>query len=94
MSSKLFSYLVSISCCGPVNQPTPTFPNINLTKTMINSLVVWKMTEKGCNNLYFRSFTFNMTYNDVNFQREVAATMYKKVEYEEEIDDLVETSLW
>ena len=34
MSSKPLSYLVSISCCGAVNQSIPTVPNINLTKTM------------------------------------------------------------
>ena len=30
----------------------------------------------------------------VEFRRRVVAAMYKKVEYEEEIDDLIETNLW
>ena len=31
---------------------------------------------------------------NIKFQRKVVAAMYKKAEYEEEIDDLVETNLW
>ena len=40
------SYLISVSHPGPVNPSTPTFPNINLTKTMRNLLVAGKITEK------------------------------------------------
>ena len=56
---KLNSYLASIFRRGPVNPSTPSFPNINLTKTMTNLLIVWKMTEKGYNNLYLLTKVFH-----------------------------------
>ena len=34
-----------------VNTSTTVFPYINLAKTMTNLLAVWKITEKGWNNL-------------------------------------------
>ena len=49
---------MSISCRGLVNQSTHTFfPNINLTKTMTNLLVVSKITEK-----WLHSFMFPLLY--------------------------------
>ena len=33
---KTFSYLTSLSCRGPVNMSTTTFPNISLTKIVGN----------------------------------------------------------
>ena len=44
---------MSISRRGPVTLSTLTFPNINLTKTIPDSL------ETGCNNVCFPSYTFN-----------------------------------
>ena len=43
---------MSISRHAPVNPSTPTFLNINLTKTRKNLLIVWKITEKVCNILH------------------------------------------
>ena len=40
------SYLMSIFHRGPVNLSTLTFPNINLTKRIINLFVISKITEK------------------------------------------------
>ena len=56
------SYLSSVFRRGSVNPANLTVPNINLTKAMTNLLAVWKMTEKGCINLYFHSYTFYMSY--------------------------------
>ena len=53
------SYLMPISCRGPVTLSIPNFPNINLTKTLTNLLVVWKMTEKGLNNFYLLPKVFH-----------------------------------
>ena len=46
------SYLTSIFHRSPVNQSTPTFSNISLTKTMTNLFLVLNITEKNCNILY------------------------------------------
>ena len=46
MISKSNSYLMSISRHGPVNPSIHTFPNINITKTNKNLLVISKITEK------------------------------------------------
>ena len=46
---------------------TDTFPYVNLTKKMTNLLIVWKITEKDCNDLYFHSCTFNMSYKSFSF---------------------------
>ena len=43
--NKLF-FLPSLFRRGQVNLSTPTFPNINLSKTIGNLLVVSKITEK------------------------------------------------
>ena len=56
-----------ISRRGRVNSSTLTFPNINLTKAMTNVLILWKSLKKGCTNLYFHSFTFNMSYEPFAF---------------------------
>ena len=61
------SYLMLISRRGRVNSSTLTFPNINLTKAMTNVLILWKSLKKGCTNLYFHSFTFNMSYEPFAF---------------------------
>ena len=53
-------YLASLSRCSPVNLSTPTFGNINLTETVTNLLVVWKVKNE-CNNLYFHSKSFKKT---------------------------------
>ena len=42
----LKSYVMSSSCCGPVNPSTPTFPNINFTKATRNLLFISKITKK------------------------------------------------
>ena len=42
---RLFSYLTSFSRRGPVNTSTPSFTNINLTKTITNSPVVSNVTK-------------------------------------------------
>ena len=42
---KLFFYLMSLSCRGPVNTSTSTFPNINFTKTIQNLPVVSNVTK-------------------------------------------------
>ena len=62
---KANSYLASIFYCGPVNLSTPTLPNINLAKTNKNLLVIWKITEKGCNNLHLllKAFRINSKSN-------------------------------
>ena len=44
--NKLFSYLTSFSRRGPVNPSTPNFPNINLTRTITNLLVVSNVNKK------------------------------------------------
>ena len=56
------SYLASVSRCGPVNPSSQTFPNINLTQAMEYFLVVWKITEKGLEKLYFFCYIFNISY--------------------------------
>ena len=61
MSSKSFSYLVSVSHGSLVNPSTPTFPNIHLTKTMTIYLLFGKSLKKGCNDLYFHPFNFNLS---------------------------------
>ena len=57
---------------------------------------------RSVNKGHFTTYVFKedkiILYDDdlllnVKFQREVVATMYKKVEYEREIDDLVEINL-
>ena len=42
---KLFSYQTSPSRRGPINTSSPTFPNINLKKTITNLPVVSNVTE-------------------------------------------------
>ena len=60
-------HLTSISLRFLVTQSTDTFPNINLTKKMTNLLIVWKITEEDCDDLYFSSCTFNMSYKSFSF---------------------------
>ena len=67
MSWKLFSYLVSVSRRDPVNPSIPTFPNISLTKKWPIYLLFGKSLKKGCNNLYFHPFTFNMNYKSFSY---------------------------
>ena len=43
---KLFSYLTSLSRCGPLNLSTPNFHNINLTRIITNLPVVSNVTKK------------------------------------------------
>ena len=35
-----------ISCGGPVNPSSPTFPNINLTQAMTDLLAAWAINQK------------------------------------------------
>ena len=64
---KSSSHMMSISRRFQVTQSTDTFPNINLTITMTNLLIVWKITEEDCDDLYFSSCTFNMSYKSFSF---------------------------
>ena len=64
---KSSSHLTSISRRFRVTQSTDTFPNINLTKTMTNLLIVWKILKEDCDDLYFISCTFNMSYKSFSF---------------------------
>ena len=45
-----------------------TFPYINLSKTIKNSLVVWKITKMWLENLYFQPCTFDMNYKAFSFK--------------------------
>ena len=53
-----------------------TFANVNLAKMMAILLIVWKMTEKGCNDLYFHSCTFNMSCKSFFFLRALSPRGY------------------
>ena len=64
---KSSSHLTSISRRYPVTLSTHAFSNINPTKGMTNLRIVWKVTEKDCNDLNFYSFTFNMSYRSFSF---------------------------
>ena len=66
-TSKSSSHLTSISRRYPVTLSTHAFSNINPTKGMTNLCIVWKVTEKDCNDLNFYSFTFNMSYRSFSF---------------------------
>ena len=66
-TSKSSSHLTSISRRCPVTLSTHAFSNINPTKWMTNLLIVWKVTEKDCNDLNFYSFTFNVSYRSFSF---------------------------
>ena len=66
-TSKSSSHLTSISRRCPVILSTPAFSNINPTKGMTNLRIVWKVTEKDCNDLNFYSFIFNMSYRSFSF---------------------------
>ena len=46
MNRKSNSYMTSISCHSPVNPSILIFPSINLTQTIKNLLVPWKVTQK------------------------------------------------
>ena len=39
----LFFYLMLLSRRGPENPSTPNFGNVNLTETMTNLIVAWKI---------------------------------------------------
>ena len=45
-------YITSIFCRGLVYPSILTFPIVNLSKTVRNLYVFWKVTEKSCSNLY------------------------------------------
>ena len=64
---KSSSHLTSISRRYPVTLSTHAFSNINPTKGMTNLRIIWKVTEKDCNDLSFYSFTFNMSYRSFSF---------------------------
>ena len=49
---------MSLSRCDPVNPLTPTFGNINLTETMRNLIVPWKVDRVSCTNLYLHPKPF------------------------------------
>ena len=49
------SYLMSVSHRGPVNPSASTFPNINITKTIKNLLVISKIIKKWLKNSLFPS---------------------------------------
>ena len=66
-TSKSSSHLTSISRRCPVTLSTHAFSNINPIKGMTNLRIVWKVTEKDCNDLNFYSFTFNMSYRSFYF---------------------------
>ena len=66
-TSKSSSHLTSISRRCPVTLSTHAFSNINPIKGMTNLRIVWKVTEKDCNDLNFYSFTFNMSYRSFSF---------------------------
>ena len=57
------SYLTSICRRGPITSSTQTFPNFNLK----SYLLFEKSLKKGCDDLYFHSFVFNMSYNHFLF---------------------------
>ena len=66
-TSKSSSHLTSISRRCPVTLSTHAFSNINPTKWMTNLLIVWKVTEKDCNDLNLYSFTFNVSCRSFSF---------------------------
>ena len=53
------SYLTSVFRRDPENPLIPFFRNIFLKKKKTNLPVVWKITEKGCNNLYLLTNLFH-----------------------------------
>ena len=63
------SHLMSISRVGLVNPSIPTFPNLNLTKTLTNLLVAWKFTEKDYHNLFFFLRSFMEAQNQIRIWR-------------------------
>ena len=46
MSNRLFSFIMSLFPRGRVNLSTPTFGNMNLTKTVADLTVNWKFNQK------------------------------------------------
>ena len=53
-----------------------------------------KKTKSYCNDENVITVDHDDLLSKVKFQRELVAAMYKKVEYEQEIDDFVKINLW
>ena len=60
-TSKLNSYLMSISRRDPVNLSTLPFAMLVLQKQWQIYLLFEKSLKNGCDNLYFHPYTFNMS---------------------------------
>ena len=71
-SSKSNSYLISISIRGLVNVSTPTFSNINLTKTTTNLLLLGNSIKVESNNLYLQPKPFEITLKSSSYLTSVS----------------------
>ena len=57
--------------------------------------IILKVTKNQCFTLSLEDRFFEKPQGEgVQFERELVAAMYKKVKYEQEIDDFVEINLW
>ena len=63
---------MSICRRGPVNLSIPTFPNINLTKTITTHLLFGKSLKNDCNKFYFHPFTFNMSCKSFSYLKSLS----------------------